>query len=115
MESFYKNKAYIFLQIKVTGYKESEDDHRFKRQKMLEIACGAVKNKFKHLNTIVGITTDAPKYSESNSEDFILMDCSYWSDEDKEYYEKLNESFGFLKSENLKMNYKNVKEFPDSI
>jgi len=110
MPSFYKEKGYVFLQLKMDGINDYENKYRPKRQAMLEIACGAAKNKFDHLKTVVGIAIDAPKYAETNSEDFILMDCTDWTDEQREHYEKANEGFGFFKigvSER-----KTVTEFP---
>lgn len=112
MPSFYGGKSYVFLQLKVDGITDYENDYRPKRQAMLEIACGAAKNKFEHLKTIVGIAIDAPKYTKKNSEDFILMDCAHWPDDLREHYEKANESLGFFKSENLSMQKKTVTEFP---
>jgi uncharacterized protein YecA (UPF0149 family) len=100
------------LQLKVDGITDYENDYRPKRQVMLEIACGAAKNKFRHLKTIIGIAIDAPKFSIRNSEDFILMDCSDWPNDLREDYEQANEGFGFFKSENLTIQKKNVKEFP---
>jgi hypothetical protein len=60
MPSFYEGKGYIFLQIKVDGISDYENDYRPKRQAVLEVACGAAKNKFDYLKTIVGIAIDAP-------------------------------------------------------
>lgn len=54
---------------------------------MLGIACGVCKNKYPHLNTIVGIAQYATKYSKGNSRDFMLMDCSEWTEEQRKYYE----------------------------
>lgn len=110
MPSFYKNKGYVFLQLKVEGITDYENEYRPKRQALLEVACGAAKNKFNHLDTVVGIAIDAPKYSEANSEDFILMDCTDWSDKEKDHYEKLNEGLGFFKTGAVKK--RSVSEFP---
>ncbi len=112
MPSFYEGKGYVFLQLKVEGISDYENDYRPKRQAMLEIACGAAKNNFEHLKTIVGIAIDAPKYSNRNSEDFILMDCSFWPNDLREHYEQANEGFGFFKSDNIAIQEKNVTEFP---
>lgn len=112
MPSFYEGKGYVFLQLKVDGITDYENDYRPKRQAMLEIACGAAKNKFEHLKTVVGIAIDAPKYTKTNSEDFILMDCAHWPDDLREHYEKANEGIGFFKSDNLTMQKKTVTEFP---
>ena len=82
-------------------------------KQMLEIACGAAKNRFGHLKKVIGIAIDAPKYSKRNAEDFILMDCSDWPDDLRGQYEKANEAFGFFKSEKLTIQEKSVKEFPN--
>ncbi len=111
MPSFYQDKGYVFLQLKIDGIKDYENEYRPKRQAMLEIACGAAKNKFDHLNTIVGIAIDAPKYAKTNSEDFLLMDCSNWTDEDRDYYEKTNEGLGFFKTGAVEK--RTIVEFPD--
>lgn len=101
----------MFLQLKIDGINDYENEYRPKRQAMLEVACGAAKNKFDHLNTIVGIAIDAPKYAKTNSEDFLLMDCSNWTYEDREHYEKTNEGLGFFKTGAVEK--RTVVEFPD--
>lgn len=110
MPSFYEDKGYVFLQLKVEGITDYENEYRPQRQALLEVACGAAKNKFDHLKTVIGIAIDAPKYAETNSEDFILMDCTNWSDEEKEHYEKANEGLGFFKTGVVEK--RTVQEFP---
>ena len=110
MPSFYEGKGYVFLQLKVEGITDYDNEYRPKRQAMLEIACGAAKNKFNHLKTVIGIAIDAPKFSETNSEDFILMDCTDWSEDQKEHYERANEGLGFYKTGAVQQ--KTVTEFP---
>ena len=110
MPSFYKDKGYVFLQLKVDGITDYENEYRPIRQAMLEIACGAAKNKFDNLKTIIGIAIDAPKYAKTNSEDFILLDCTDWPDEQREHYKKLNEELGFFKTGVVEK--RTVTEFP---
>ena len=110
MPSFYKDKGYVFLQLKVDGIADYENEYRPKRQALLEVACGAAKNRFDHLKTVVGIAIDAPKYAETNSEDFILMDCTDWTDEQREHYEKANEGLGFFQTGVVEK--RTVTEFP---
>ncbi|MBW2569977.1 MAG: SEC-C domain-containing protein [Deltaproteobacteria bacterium] len=110
MPSFYKDKGYVFLQLKVDGITNYDNEYRPKRQAMLEVACGAAKNKFSHLKTVIGIAIDAPKYAETNSEDFILMDCTDWPDSQKEHYERANEGLNFFKTGVVER--KTVTEFP---
>lgn len=99
MESFYENKAYVFLQLKVTNIRDYENEYRPKKRAMLELACGAAKNKYSHLKKIIGIAIDASKFSKArNAEDFLLMDCEEWTDEMKQHYEKGNEGLGFFQT-----------------
>lgn len=112
MPSFYEGKGYVFLQLKVDGITDYENEYRPKRQAMLEIACGAAKNKFGHLTTIIGIAIDAPKFAHGNSEDFILMDCENWSDDQRAHYEQANEGLRFFNSSTLTRHEKTVTEFP---
>ena len=115
MPSFYEGTGYVFLQLKVEGVTVSDNDYRQNRQTMLEIACGAAKNKFEHLKKVIGIAIDAPKYSKTNAEDFILMDCTNWTSDLRKYYEKANEGLDFFKSDSLTIQEKTVKNFPDII
>ena len=110
MPSFYKDKGYVFLQLKLDDITNYENEYRPKRQTLLEVACGVAKNKFDHLKTVVGIAIDAPKYAETNSEDFILMDCTDWTDEQRGHYKKANEGLGFFKTGVVEK--RTVTEFP---
>lgn len=113
MPSFFKDKAYVFLQVKFP--KDSKDeDHREKRQSILSIACGAAKNKFPHFNKIIGIGINAPKFSNENAEDFVLLNCEKWTDEDRAMYEEDNKGFKFFNSETMKMQTKRITDFPEA-
>ena len=114
MPSFYKKKAYIFLQLKAVGLPVSDDVYRERRKEILQIACGSAKNKFPHLETIIGIAIDAPKYSEYSSENFLYMDCTKWDEQDSEDYKILNKDFCFFETSALSMQYKKITEFPQS-
>ena len=113
MSSFYDDKGYVFLQLKVDGITDYENVYRPKKQALLEIACGAARNMLGHLKTVIGIAIDAPKFTKKNSEDFILMDCSNWSNDRSEQYEKANTDLNFFKSNSLTMQRKLVAEFPE--
>lgn len=115
MPSFYKGKAYVFLQLKVANKGDYDNDYRPKRQAMLELACGAAKNKFTHLETIVGIAIDAPKFAAKNAEDFILMDCKDWTDELRDHYDRANEGFNFFNTPNLVLRRRRSQEFPTKL
>jgi hypothetical protein len=84
LPSFEPNVAYVLLQLRTPDAFRAEPDYREKRQTFLEIACGAAKNKFPHLVTVIGIGIGAPKFSGGAiAEDFILMSCETWTDEMK--------------------------------
>lgn len=96
LPSFCKETGYVFLQLKCDDKGDYEKDYRPKRAAILEIACGVVKNRLSYLNKVVGIAIDAPKFSDTNSEDLLLMYCYEWSPEQKEHYEKVNIGFNFF-------------------
>lgn len=112
MPSFYDNKAYVFLQIRVKNINDYENEYRSRKRALLEIACGAAKNKFKNLQTIIGIAIDAPKYSKRNAEDFVLMNCEHWSRKEQEYYENANKGLDFFETSNMKFRKEKVSDFP---
>jgi hypothetical protein len=113
MPSFFENKAYVFLQLKIMDKGDYEKDYRPRRQAILELACAAAKNKFPKLKTVIGIAIDAPKYSRIASEDFCLMDCSDWSDERRIHYEERNRDWNFFQTKDLKCFKKRNSEFPE--
>ena len=90
-----RSKMYVFLQLRCPG--KPFDEYREVRQYMLSVACGVVRNRFTHLKTVVGIAMDAPKYSSHDGEDFALLVCEHWSDEERAYYDRENEKLGFFK------------------
>jgi uncharacterized protein YecA (UPF0149 family) len=79
---------------------------------MLEFACGAAKLKFPNLQKVIGIAIDAPKYFRRNSEDFILLNCGEWTDEDQAFYEEVNKELRFFQTDALKERRMRVTEFP---
>lgn len=110
MPSFYPNKGYVFLQFYAPQFR-TESDYREKRAFILEIACAAAKIKFPEMQTIIGIGMDAPKYSEENEEDFILMDCSDWDNATINHYSELNEDFQFFSTGQHSESERHVTEF----
>jgi hypothetical protein len=101
LPSYHEGSAYVFLQLNAPPGFRSEPDYRQKRQTLLEIACGAAKNKFPLLKKVIGIAIDAPKYVRENSEDFILLPCEEWSEETRAHYAKANEGIEFFQSDSL--------------
>ena len=111
MPSFSANKGYVFLQLLTSESIRDEPDYREKRQTILEIACGAAKNKFPDLKVVVGIAINAPKHVKENSEDFLLMDCEGWTEERRAYYEEMNKGWDFFRTSSLIQTLNIAKEF----
>ena len=96
MPSFEACKAYVFLQVRFP--EEATAAAVRARQQMLTIACGVARNRFPHLKTVIGIAMDAPMHANCDGEDFVLLDCERWSDEQRSYFDRENERFGFFKN-----------------
>lgn len=97
--SYYSDKAYVFLQLWVPPpMRGQEADYRAKRQEILRIACGAAKNKFPQLATVIGICVPPPKLERQIGEDFVWLGCNDWSDETKAEYERLNADWNFFET-----------------
>ena len=109
---------YVFLQLTPLETADYDKEYRIVRGKMLEVACGVVKNKFPHLKKVIGIAMEPPKHNSKITEDFILLDCKNWTEEDakffKEYSEKENKETGlnFLQKKDLKIKKGTFHEFP---
>lgn len=106
--------AYVFLQLFIADQGDDEAEYRARRQALLEVACGAAKNKFPQFKSMIGIAIDAPKFAERNSEDFILMDCTEWSADLRRHYEELNRGFNFFESPGLKPEHFTMNEYPSA-
>ena len=91
-----RSKMYVFLQLMCP--EANHDRNREIRQYMLEVACGVVRNNFSDIKTVVGIAIAPPKYARSNAEDFVLLKCADWSEEQRAHYDRENENFNFFKN-----------------
>ncbi|WP_210250756.1 YecA family protein [Bradyrhizobium hipponense] len=112
LPSYQPNVAYVLLQLRAPDAYRAEPDYREKRTGLLEIACGAAKNKFPNLVKVVGIGIDAPKFSGGkNAEDFILMPCETWTEEMRSYYEEQNKHWNFFGTPNLRQHNDRVNQF----
>ena len=94
MQSHDPGKMYVFLQMRCQDM--SFDECHQIRRAVLELACGVLRNRFGHLKMVVGIGVEAPKYSDRNAEDFVLLKCETWSEEQRAHYEGLNEEIGLF-------------------
>ena len=111
MPSFYKTTGYVFLQIRYRGDDDYGTEYRSKRRSILTLACGVARNKFPHLSKIVGIAIDAPKFTKINSEDFVLLNCETWPDEQRQFYEEQNKGFKFFELSESQVRDKNRQQF----
>ena len=112
LPSFGPNVGYVLLQLRAPDAFRTEPDYREKRQTLLEIACGAAKNKFPHLVKVIGIGIDALKFSGGAvAEDFILMPCETWPDETRTHYEELNGEWKFFGTPALRQFNDQVTQF----
>lgn len=112
LPSFEANVGYVLLQLRVPEEFFATADYREKRQTLLEIACGAAKNKFPNLVKVIGIGIDAPKFSGGTvAEDFILMSCETWPNETKTYYEEMNREWNFFGTPELRQFNDRVTRF----
>ena len=112
LPSFEPNVAYVLLQLRVPDKLRGLPDHREKRLALLEIACGAAKNKFPKLIKVIGIGIDAPKFSGGTvAEDFILMPCEVWPDEMRAHYENENKEWNFFGTAQLQQFEERVTQF----
>jgi hypothetical protein len=112
LPSFQPNVAYVLLQVRAPASYRAEAGYRERRLGLLEVACGAAKNKFSNLVTVIGIGIDAPKFSDGkDAEDFILMPCETWTQEMKSHYEEQNEGWHFFGTPNLRQHNDRVNQF----
>lgn len=114
LPSFYKDKAFVFLQIHHPDIKNYEGEYRPRRQALLEIACAAAKNKWPQYKKIIGIAIDAPKFTNTNSEDFLLMDTEEWSSETAAGYVQANEPFKFFQLKPRQKAMIQIVDFPNN-
>jgi hypothetical protein len=112
LPSYLPKVGYVLLQLRAPESFRTEPDYREKRQRLLEIACGAAKNKFPNLVKVIGIGIDAPKFAGGrNAEDFILMPCEVWTDEMRAHYEAENEPWSFFGTPQLRQFNDRVTQF----
>lgn len=93
--------AYVFLQIKYNEEQDYENIVRPQRREMLNIACGALKNKYTTLKKIIGIAINSPKHHIYADQDYILLHCAKWTKADRSYYYNLNKLYNFWKKNSI--------------
>ena len=112
LPSFQPEVAYVLLQVRAPAHFRAQPEFREARQSLLEIACGAAKNKFPNLVKVIGIGIEAPKFSDGTvAEDFILMPCENWTNELKAHYEELNQEWRFFETPSLRQYEDRITQF----
>lgn len=113
VSSVYPDKGYVFLQVK-RPRGENYQNYREDRKQRLVVACAAARNKFSHLNTVVGIAMDPPKFTELGeiTEDFALLDCSCWTEEERAFWEMENKNTKFFKTSGMRETRLHAEDFP---
>jgi hypothetical protein len=111
--SFYDRKAYVFLQIVIDGVNDYEE-YRAARRALLQIACGALRNRIENLHTIIAIAVEPPKLFEVISEDFLLFDCSDWTEDLRLQFEEKNAEMQFFGTSALQEGRANIQAFPSA-
>lgn len=112
LPSFRTDVAYVFFQLRVPNEARTDPDYLDKRRTLLEIACGAARNKLPHLTKVIGIGMGAPRYAgNTNSEDFILLSCDTWTNETREHYEEQNRDWSFFGTPQLEQFNMHVTQF----
>ena len=112
--AIFDNHVFIFFDRESKGLQNSRQDisvtwPRWKKatiDKQIKTANGAaryirdgvVKTRFSQLRMVVGIAMAPPMHVEHNAEDFILLECEDWSNEQQAYYDGENEKLGFFKN-----------------
>lgn len=112
LPSIQPNVSYVLLQLRLPESLHAAPGYREKRLELLEVACGSAKNKFSHLVKVIGIAIDAPKFTGgATSEDFILMPCETWTEEQRAHYEEMNKEYNFFSTANVRQHTDRVTEF----
>ncbi len=114
LSSYYQDRGYVFFTTTGHGYRGLRNEYRPKRRAMLTIACGVAKNKFPHLKKVIGIAIDAPKFTDRNSEDFLMIDTENWTDEEAAFYNQQNKACKFFETPQLRRHDTRIREFPEA-
>ena len=115
-DSYFKNVKYVFLLYKINFPDTDKKAVNLMRKYFLEIVCGVTKNKFPETEKVIGISIPIPCTENGFDKDILLMDCSNWTEEIKQYYENENKfpENRFFLQENLTLHEYHLKEFPES-
>jgi hypothetical protein len=110
--------AYFFLQLNLFS-SGSYENYRKHRKSMLEAYGFCLKAKFvsetpkMKLNKIIGIALEPPKCLSKLSEDFVLIDCSNWTNEQQKEFDSIRREFNIWRTSKDQYNYIEIQEYPD--
>ena len=77
---------YVLLQTRLFEYDRPGEDYEVFRRRILESVCGATKNRFPEVEFAVGMAMEASDSAADVEDDFILLDCLEWSEDDGFFY-----------------------------
>lgn len=106
-------KAYVFLVLPTEDGKPYEE-YREQRRAMLSAYCHVAKLKCNHASHIIGIATENYR-AERASEDMIVLDVTEWTQERQNEASALQEEYGLLLDENVKMSSGTTLEYPNPL
>ena len=102
--------AFVFIVV-LYDNKSKEQSFRESLRNMLDVACGCLKNKISTLEKIVGLAFIPDELNFSLGEDYILLKCENWNENDIKYYEDQNQYYRFWKQK-IQPQIKSYDEFP---
>lgn len=109
--------GYVFLQVPFLkrGEIKNYDAYRELRRGRLYAYCMAMRSQYPHLQYVVGVAMEPPKYSknESTSEDIVLIDASEWTADMQSEAGQLRERLKLFDKNRMVTGRGSEKEWPD--
>lgn len=115
-----RDQVYFFLQL-MRLPTDTYDTYRKKRRDLLKAYAMCLQAKFVEelphnpLKRIIAIALEPPKYCNSFSEDFLMLDCSLWNEKAQKKYSKLRRDMNIWRTKIAEAPRMEVKDFPDTI
>lgn len=111
-------QVYFFLQIKPLP-SDTYEQYRERRKIMLNTYGLCLKAKFVaempsvKLKRIIGIAMEPPYYSNDISEDFFLLDCSNWTDEEQFKFDDIRRKLNIWRTHPNNFIHTKTHEYPE--
>ena len=77
---------YVFLQMRFPSDPWTEDGYRRTRAWAIEMLCGALKIARPDADRVIGVVREAPGSANRVPDDFVLVDCAGWNEDDRDDY-----------------------------